>query len=206
MCALEHRLVRRRVLAGCGALVALGALSNACGGPAAAPGASPARATSPTRAPTSPPATAARQSKPYLFISLTDVRTGERFTLGQFAGKVVVVESMAVWCPLCTDQQRVMQAVLPELGPGVVYVSIDVDPNETPDLLRRYVERHGFSWRFAVAPRELAAALADAFGAQVLNPPSTPIVIIDPRGEARLTPFGHKDASALRELVRRARG
>lgn len=34
---------------------------------------------------------------PVLAIQLTDVRTGERFTLGGFPGKTVIVEGMAVW-------------------------------------------------------------------------------------------------------------
>lgn len=33
----------------------------------------------------------------YLTASLTDVRTGERFTLGGFSGKVTLVLAMAVW-------------------------------------------------------------------------------------------------------------
>jgi hypothetical protein len=33
----------------------------------------------------------------FLAMPLTDVRTGERFTLGGSSGKVVIVEGMAVW-------------------------------------------------------------------------------------------------------------
>jgi hypothetical protein len=49
----------------------------------------------------SPPATAAASgpaaSAPYLRTELIDVRTNERFTLASLAGKVVIVEGMAVW-------------------------------------------------------------------------------------------------------------
>jgi hypothetical protein len=51
--------------------------------------------------PTTPAVTAAVGSPAaqarYLTIDLTDVRTGERFTLGGFGGKTVIVEGMAVW-------------------------------------------------------------------------------------------------------------
>jgi hypothetical protein len=43
-------------------------------------------------------ATAAGTPRPaFLTTSLTDVRTGERFTLGGFGGKVTIVLAMAVW-------------------------------------------------------------------------------------------------------------
>jgi hypothetical protein len=42
-------------------------------------------------------ATAAATTSPVLRIALTDVRSAERFTLGGFAGKTVIVEGMAVW-------------------------------------------------------------------------------------------------------------
>ena len=76
----------------------------ACGDPATPPvaGASPSRSVlTPTVAPASASPTSAATStaatSPVLRIVLTDVRTGERFTLGGFAGKTVIVEGMAVW-------------------------------------------------------------------------------------------------------------
>jgi hypothetical protein len=36
-------------------------------------------------------------SSPILRFVLTDVRSGERFTLGGFTGKTVIVQGMAVW-------------------------------------------------------------------------------------------------------------
>lgn len=137
---------------------------------------------------------------------LRDARTGETFSLGSFAGKVVLVEGMAVWCPLCTDQQRQIRAALPSLGADVVVVSLDTDPNEDEQILRRYVERNGFNWRFAIAPRSLADALAAAFGTRFLDPPSTPLVVISPTGEAHVTPPGRiKSADEIRKLVERYR-
>ena len=75
----------------------LALLTAACSsGPAAKspPVAPPASgAATPTLAASTPAAT----PQPFLGITLTDVRTGERFTLGGSVGKVVIVEGMAVW-------------------------------------------------------------------------------------------------------------
>lgn len=142
---------------------------------------------------------------PLLSAQLRDVRGGQTFTLGGFSGKVVLVEGMAVWCPLCTEQQRNIARALPSLGSDVVMVSLDVDPNETEDVLRRYVERTGFNWRFAVVPPGMANALQAAFGTQFLSPPSTPLAVIDPRGELHTTPSGIKNADEINKLVERYR-
>ncbi|MFQ5945032.1 MAG: TlpA family protein disulfide reductase [Anaerolineae bacterium] len=130
-------------------------------------------------------------------ISLTDVRSGETFALADFRGRVVVVETMAVWCPLCLDQAREIRQANLRFGDEVAFVSLDVDVNESADLLREHATRNGLDWRWAVAPRELARALADAFGMAILNPPSTPVVILDRAQQPHLLRFGIKPASEL---------
>lgn len=84
-------------------------------------------------------------------------------------------------------------------------VSLDTDPNENAELLRRYVEQTGFSWRFALAPRELIRELGDTFGTQFLTQPSEPMFLVDPRGVPHLLPFGRKSADALRSAVQQYR-
>ena len=80
-------------------------------------------------------------------------------------------------------------------------VSIDVDATESADQLRRFGDQHGFQWRLALAPPEMLVELQRAYGTQFLTPPSEPMLIIDPGGEAHLTPFGHRDANRVRSLV-----
>lgn len=58
-----------------------------------APSGTPPVASSTAPVAASPSASLAR----HLTFELTDVRSGERFTLGGFAGKVVLVQAMAVW-------------------------------------------------------------------------------------------------------------
>mgnify|MGYP003342657748 CR=1 FL=1 len=51
-----------------------------------------------------------------------------------------------------------------------------------------------------MATREVSRALADEFGDVVLNPPATPIVVIDTDGTVTLTDFGHKSTAELVDL------
>ncbi len=95
--------------------------------------------------------------------------------------------------------------VLPKLGDDVVMVSIDGDPSEDARLLRRYADDLGFRWRFAVAPRELMADLARAYGNDVLYPPSDPMFVVSARGVAYRLPAGTKDEDVLRSAIQRYR-
>lgn len=96
--------------------------------------------------------------------------------------------------------------LLPELGDDVVMVSIDSDPNEDAQLLRRYADQLGFTWRFAIAPRELIASLSQAHGVEFLDPTSEPMLAVSAKtGVAHRLPFGHKSESDLRAAVQRYR-
>jgi cytochrome oxidase Cu insertion factor (SCO1/SenC/PrrC family) len=95
---------------------------------------------------------------------------------------------------------------LPSLGSDVVMVSLDGDPNEDAALLKRYAEQNGFTWRFAIAPRELMSSLAATFGNEYLSPPSDPMFIVSAKtGNAHRFPAGHKDAALLKQFVERYR-
>jgi peroxiredoxin len=93
---------------------------------------------------------------------LTDVNSGETFKIADFKGKVVLVETMAVWCPLCTQQQGQIRALHELLGQqeDLVSLSLDIDPNEDAEFLEAYVGQNGFDWRYAVAPLKYPAKSA----------------------------------------------
>jgi thiol-disulfide isomerase/thioredoxin len=136
-------------------------------------------------------------------IEMTDVNTGMVFTVADFHGKVVLVETMAVWCPTCLRQQNEMDALLRNLGnpEDLIALSINTDPNEDVPLLTNHVKNNGFDWVFAIAPAEVNDQIAELYGAQFLNPPSTPMLIIDRQGGAHILPFGLKSAADLESAV-----
>jgi hypothetical protein len=136
-------------------------------------------------------------------VELVDVATGERFRIADLAGTTVILETMAIWCSNCRAQQGEVYEALAELDPTrVVYVLLDVDPNETDTGLAEYRSQNGFTGVYAIAGQEVARALRDDFGDQVLNPPSTPMILIGSDGRVTLTPFGHKSAAEVVELAR----
>ncbi len=112
---------------------------------------------------------------------LRDAATGETFTLRTDAGQVLLVETMATWCGSCRRQLtnlREARETLEAAGVPVAYVVISVERGLPDAALAAYAEEQAFPFRFAVADDALLGHLVDAFGRGVLNPPSTPHLIV----------------------------
>ena len=136
--------------------------------------------------------------------SFKDVRSGEAFTLNDFNGKVVLVETMAVWCPTCYRQQQEIKALHELLGMREDFVSVllDIDPNEDESTLAAYTHQNNeFDWYYAVTGPEIAREIGNTYGDQFLNPPSVPILVIDRKGVAHPLPFGLKSADDLMQMI-----
>ena len=135
--------------------------------------------------------------------ALTDARSGQTFTINDFKGKVVLVETMAMWCSNCLKQQGQVKALHEALGMRDDFVSIglDIDPNENVDALKGYVEDKSFDWHYAISPVDVSREIASLYGDQFLNPPSTPILVIDRHGQAHPLPFGIKSADDLQQAI-----
>lgn len=136
-------------------------------------------------------------------ISLTDVRTGKKFTMNDFKGKVVLVENLAMWCSNCKKQQIQVKALHSALGMNqdLVSIGLDIDSNEVASDLKTYTDTNGFDWIYAVAPVNVTRAIGNLYGNQFLNPPSTPILIIDRKGQVHTMPFGIKSADDLKKFI-----
>ena len=134
---------------------------------------------------------------------LADVNTGKSFRVADFQGKVVLVETMAVWCTTCLQQQGQVQALRGLLGKrdDFVTVALDIDPNENDSTLKTHANSHGFDWMYAVAPADVAREIGKLYGDQFLNPPSAPMFIIDRQGKVHPLQFGVKSAQDLKTAV-----
>ncbi len=143
------------------------------------------------------------ESPAWFSATLTDARTGQTFSINDFKGKVVLVETMAIWCSNCLKQQGQVKALHEQLGARDDFVSIglDIDPNENAEALKGYVENKGFDWLYAVPSADVSREIAALYGDQFLNPPSTPIVVIDRHGDAHPLPFGIKSADDLMQAI-----
>jgi len=139
----------------------------------------------------------------WLDYEFTDAVTGETFSISGFEGKVVLVETMAMWCSNCMKQQIQVRELHELLGErdDFVGIGIDVDLNEDLAMLAAYVEFNDFTWLYSVAPPEVLAGIQGSLGGQFLNPPSTPIVLFDKEGTPHALPFGIKSADELLSFV-----
>ncbi len=136
-------------------------------------------------------------------MELIDVQTGKKFTMNDYAGKVVLLETMAMWCPNCLLQAGQVQKLHEVLGnpEDLISVSLDVDVNEDAASLKTYAFEYGLDWHFAVAQIEVARALGNLYTAQYLNPPLSPMLIIDRDGNVHHLEYGLKDVETLQKVV-----
>lgn len=136
-------------------------------------------------------------------IQLTDVRSGDAFSISDYKGKVILVENMAVWCSNCLKQQNQVLELHKALGENsdLVSLGLGIDPNEDAAKLKAFIDGKGFDWTYSVAPVELSREISNLYGAQFLNPPSAPMLIIDRHGNVHLLPFGIKSAADLQQAL-----
>ncbi|MEZ4594672.1 MAG: TlpA disulfide reductase family protein [Chloroflexota bacterium] len=142
----------------------------------------------------------------WMTTELTDVRTGETFTLADFAGKTVFVEPMATWCTNCRRQLGNVAEARAQLADrdDVVFVGLSVETSLTNENLANYTNETGFNWTFAVVTPEMLISLADTFGQTVTNPPSTPSFLIRPDGSTTDLETGFEDAEQLLQRIEAA--
>jgi len=136
--------------------------------------------------------------------ALTDARTGQAFSINDFKGKVVLVETMAIWCTTCLKQQGEVRALHEQFGnrDDLVSIGLGIDPNENADALKSYVESKGFDWLYAVPSVDVSREIASLYGDLYLNPPSAPMLVIDRHGDAHPLPFGIKSTDDLMQAIR----
>lgn len=134
---------------------------------------------------------------------LSNVQTGETFTMSEYAGKVVLLETMAIWCPNCVIQATQIKKLHENLGnpEDLITISLDVDIHEDTDSLKEYASSYNFTWHFAIAPLGVARALGNLYSAEYLNPPLSPMLIIDRDGNVHQLEYGIKKADALQNAI-----
>ena len=111
---------------------------------------------------------------------------GKPANLAQFLGKgVVVIEFWAAWCPNCKELEPALLAAQKKYAGKVQFVGIAVSVNESPEVVRRYVERHGVA---GVQLYDRKGAAIDAYDV----PATSFVVVIDKAGTVVYTGLGGK--------------
>lgn len=98
---------------------------------------------------------------------------GKAIDLAQlYAGKPVVLEFWATWCPLCKQLEPAMQAARERHSDQVNFVGVGVNANQTADVQRKYVDKQHLSGKYVFD--------ADGAATKAFTVPHTSyIVVID---------------------------
>lgn len=71
---------------------------------------------------------------------------GNPADIGTFLGKgPVLIEFWATWCESCRDLEPAMLAAQKKYAGKVGFVGVAVSVNQSPELVRRYVAKHGLA-------------------------------------------------------------
>ena len=135
----------------------------------------------------------------WMTAELKDVATGNIFTINDFKGKQVLLESFAVWCPICTRQQQESKKLESLLD--VVSISIDTDPNEDEARIQNHIQRQGFDWLYTISPVAVTNSLIDDFGLTIVNVPLAPMIVICGDQTTHRLRNGVKSAEELRDSI-----
>ena len=130
---------------------------------------------------------------------LTDVVTGETFTLGDLAGKILVIELMATWCPPCLEQQAEMSKAKAQVGDRAVFISVVIDYRESAASLREYQTEVGWDWTLVPYNAEFIDDLTRITGPLMHDLSRTPFFYSYSEGISPPRPGGHRASQHNRQ-------
>ncbi len=101
---------------------------------------------------------------------------GKPADLARYVGKTpVLLEFWATWCGNCKELEPQLKALHTKYGKQVKFVGVAVSVNQSPTLVKRYVDRHGMPWEQLYDRRGHATGAYDV-------PATSYIVVLDRRG------------------------
>jgi len=123
-------------------------------------------------------------------IAFTDL-DGDDVELSDFRGRVVVLDMMATWCPDCRAAMADLERAYDDYGSRIELITIDIDPQETPEQLRAFKAEYRAGWRFAMDTDD--QDFFTTFSVKFIPR----IIVIDPRGRATFSAEGAVSADEL---------
>ena len=102
----------------------------------------------------------------FSFRALDDKDVG----LGDFAGKVVLLNFWATWCVPCVEEMPALERLQKRFGgEGLTIVSINVDPDENLEAVKQFVATNGITFpvlrdpNFSLAPQFGVSGFPESF-------------------------------------------
>ena len=130
-----------------------------------------------------------------LALSLPDV-AGKEQSIGQWRGKVVVVNFWATWCAPCREEMPEFMRAQTEFGPrGLQFVGIAVDQ---ADKAEQFAKELGLNYPTLVGGFG-AIELSKTLGNRLVALPFT--VVVDRQGKVAHTQLGPLKPQQLRAIV-----
>ncbi|MCF7866406.1 hypothetical protein K9L67_02275 [Candidatus Woesearchaeota archaeon] len=132
-------------------------------------------------------------------IELKDVKTSENFKVSDFEGKKVFLETFAVYCSNCKNQQDELKTIYDE--DELIIISLNTDPSEDENKIKEHIEKNNYSWKYSIAPVIMTERLMEEFGFIITQSAQAPIVLVCEDGSYSLLPTGIKNAEKLEEAI-----
>jgi thiol-disulfide isomerase/thioredoxin len=109
---------------------------------------------------------------------------GKPADLARYVGKTpVLLEFWATWCGNCKELEPQLKALHARYGRQVKFVGVAVSVNQSPALVKRYVQRHAMPWEQLYDRRGKATGAYDV-------PATSYIVVLDRTGKVVYTGLG----------------
>ena len=125
--------------------------------------------------------------------TLTDI-DGSEFSLGDFEGRVVLLDFFATWCGPCISEIPHLRSLHEEFGDDLVIISISVSPSsDSVANLQEFRQDYEMTWTIA---RD-TAGMSDDYGIQYIPT----LVVIDQEGYIKHQHVGLTDESVLHEEI-----
>jgi thiol-disulfide isomerase/thioredoxin len=122
---------------------------------------------------------------------------GKPADLAQYVGKTpVLLEFWATWCPNCKELEPQLKALHAKYGQRVKFIGVAVSVNQSPELVKRYVAKHGMPWDQVYDRRGHATGAYDV-------PATSYVVVLDRTGKVVYTGLGgeQKLEPAIRRVL-----
>jgi thiol-disulfide isomerase/thioredoxin len=109
---------------------------------------------------------------------------GKRVDLSSFIGKgPVVLEFWALWCSNCKELEPQIQSLVKKYAGKVQFVAVAVSVNESPERVRRYATKYGYTHQVFF---DVDGNATDAYAV----PATSYVVVVDRGGKIVYTGLG----------------